>query len=286
MKELAVVIPVYQRHDILAKCLESLAKNPEFESGAARLILAPDFGDSREDVGIVARAAGFSKWGVLDSPWKRGYCDGNTLRARREAFRFLGYDLVLTLDSDTVVLPTFLSTLIAAHEWGTTEFGACVAQSSISCVATPAYKEYLVGAVSIGDFSTGSMHLMERMEWETLSSYYAEYESRFLANPPNERDNPAIWEWLASMARNQVHPWFDERLASARYKSCGLSHDAVTLVAALREGIVPIHTVLNYAVNVGTVGENTTPEMHAAFRNVKLDPLPVPKAFRIWPRPL
>lgn len=281
MKELAVVIPVYQRHDILAKCLESVRKCPEFRSGVAHLILAPDFGDNKNAVASVAARSGCGEWDILDTPPKRGYSDGNTLRARRAAFG-LGYDLVLTLDSDTVVLPTFLGTMLATHQWCKKKRLSSIVQSSITCVGSPDYKAYLSGALIAGDFGTGTMHMMDREVFDLMDPYYSFFEAYFAGLPPVERDNPAIWDWLASFAYHDC-AWFHERLAPARFKSCGLSHDAVTLFAALHEGIFPVHTVVNYAVNIGTVGENTTPEIHAAFRNVKLDSMPVPSSFRWWP---
>jgi hypothetical protein len=276
-----VAIPVFQRHDYLERCLKSLRACPEF-SDSAILMIVPDAGESIGALEALALRCGFGDARVEPLPTTRLWCDANTIRARDIAFT-CQHDLVLTMDSDLCVTPAFLTTLVRCESWLTGKGLPCIVQSNVTCPATHRHKNALVGAVSTG-FNNGNMHLMRREVYQRITPMLHEFRDRFCHIPPRERDTEEIRAWLAGKA-SAPDDWGNDRLLPYREHDCGVAHDAVTFVAMLREGVLPAHLAINYAINIGEVGENMTPEVYHALRHVKLNSLPAPDTFRWWPTP-
>jgi hypothetical protein len=266
-----IAIPVFGRLDMVKKCVASLCRCPEVKAWAARIILFPDFDDEME---LLIREFQVERHGgnviVQSAPNERLHAENAMVRARSCAFEH--DDWVLTMDSDLVVVPTFLTVLtgfqIRLHQ-------LCVVQSNISFVGTLALKTQWNGAYQ-NRFSTGTNHLMSRSTWDKLKPTFAMFANRWSA-PPDVRDNASIRDDMANIA---IGCNYQESAVRYIHKSTGTGHDAATKLACLWNGIGMMSTVVNYAVTIGDIGQNFTPQQFEGFRNVKLEELPAPSHYR------
>lgn len=279
--DLCICIPTHAgRLAMLSRTLEALAASINASGLKCEVRLFPD-------AGMPFDPPHFREMPIVryDLPNRRLYADLNIIRARAISFEESEAPLVLSMDDDILVTPSFIHDLVASTRWASHRHRV-ITQSSITCTGTQAFKEALLPALCIG-FATGTHYCMDRGTHALIYPFLDEYAQRFLKTPPEERNNDHILTWLREQALifKTVDPWTQDVLVTYRTNNSGTSHDAVTLLAALLTYTVPCHMAVNRAITVGDTGSTMSPEQFTAHRNVKLDSLPVASSFRWWPAP-
>lgn len=280
--EMCICIPTHAgRFELLTKVLAALDESVRASGLVCEVRLFPDA------PGLNKAPSTFKAVPIVlyEPSAKRLHADLNIIRARAIAFEESAADIVLSLDDDILVTPSFIGDLYRATRWASAHRPAIV-QSSITCVGSLSYKAALRSALCIG-FSTGTHYCMDRRTFHLVQPLIDEYAQRFLKAPPQERDNDAIRKWLYVQAQNftTVDPWTQDALLPYLLHNTGTTHDAVTLLAALLTYTVPCHLAANRAITIGATGSTMSPEQYTAHQHVKLDPLPPTTHFRWFPAP-
>lgn len=172
--KLAFVIPAYNEEALLGKCLESVEREIVRSGADARIIVVNNASTDR--TGAIARS--FATVQVVDEP-KKGL-----VNARDAGFAATqGFDLVANIDSDTMVPPGWLDTVLSEFD----------KDAGLVCLSGPyvyydlsAFNRALVGAfylltyliyglnrfvLRVGSVVQGGNFVFKRAAWAEVGGY-------------------------------------------------------------------------------------------------------------------
>jgi glycosyltransferase involved in cell wall biosynthesis len=194
---------------------------------------------------------------------------------------FKKYDVLLQLEDDIIVADNFVSVTWNLLQWGLLNFdnvGAATASSYL--VTSVDTKKNELGRVEATTYG-GSTSAMTRSCWKSIESTLYEY-LQLIPEEYKDRDDLKIHEWMVSKGekRKQFPHLVTKEWYSNLQNLCS-SQDRAHAVAMHEQGLVSIHTVINYTKNIGKYGAHTNPETFILnqFDRIELDYTPTPAYF-------
>lgn len=259
----AVVIPVYDRLDILRRCVASLkSNNADFD-----LLVFPDLVKGQELSSIKSIVSEFfPRAKCFNPPPERLYGCRNIAKSVIESYN-MGYKRIVRLDSDIVVSRNFLKVLESFSVWINGS-----ATSSIECSLSKSEKEKWAGEFHSGQLS-GSNFSISRENLEKIIPLIKEYDANFLVGGPYKRNNESAKTFLSNLANNSVPTKNSEASIKAfSNKIGGTGFDSFFSCALCYAGIERGTLVVNRAIHPSSKGENTTVKFYNDhYKNSVLD---------------